>query len=192
MAAINIVVVYGDKQSVENFTKDIKENHRNVVESPLDYIETFGHEAIRLFDIMDFGEPLDMKPFAERHLKVIIEHSQFTEDNLMVKRIWVDGSVDMELTRKSDDNVGSMVSQMSNVGGIKYKPDKLKQLRHTYPSGTRIRLIEMNDPYHPVPSGTLGTVDHVDDGCNIHMKWDNGSGLALVPEVDRFEIVEEG
>lgn len=48
----------------------------------------------------------------------------------------------------------------------------------------------MDDPYHPVNDGALGTVDHVDDAGQIHMKWDNGGGLALVPEEDDFEIIE--
>ena len=30
--------------------------------------------------------------------------------------------------------------------------------RKCYPAGTKIRLIDMNDPYDPVPSGTIGTV----------------------------------
>lgn len=57
-----------------------------------------------------------------------------------------------------------------------------------YPAGTRIKLIKMNDPY-AVPSGTLGTVDFIDDDGQIHMKWDNGSSLALVYNVDSFSIV---
>ena len=55
-----------------------------------------------------------------------------------------------------------------------------------YPPGTRIELISMNDPHHPVESGTRGTVDFVDDVGNIHMKWDNGQGLGLVPDEDKF------
>ena len=35
--------------------------------------------------------------------------------------------------------------------------------RKCYPAGTKIRLIDMNDPYDPVPSGTIGTVACVDD-----------------------------
>ena len=60
-----------------------------------------------------------------------------------------------------------------------------------YPKGTRIELINMNDPYAPVPSGTKGTVEFVDDMGQIHMKWDNGKTLALVPSEDRFIKVEE-
>ena len=44
----------------------------------------------------------------------------------------------------------------------------------------------MNDPYAPIPSGTRGTVDFVDDVGQIHMKWDNGRTLAIVPQVDKF------
>ena len=47
-----------------------------------------------------------------------------------------------------------------------------KENRAKYPPGTRILLLGMDDPHHPVPPGTRGTVDHVDDGGNIHMKWD--------------------
>ena len=54
-----------------------------------------------------------------------------------------------------------------------------------YFPGDRVVLIHMDDPY-PVPDGTRGTVDYVDDAGQIHMKWDNGRTLALVPGVDKF------
>ena len=58
-----------------------------------------------------------------------------------------------------------------------------------YPKGTRIRLIKMNEDPRPLPEGLCGTVDFVDDIAQIHMKWDNGSTLALVPECDEFEVI---
>lgn len=64
------------------------------------------------------------------------------------------------------------------------------KIKEMYPAGTRIRLNHMDDPDHPVNDGALGTVDHVDAAGQIHMKWDNGGGLALVPEEDDFEIIE--
>ena len=67
---------------------------------------------------------------------------------------------------------------------IQYRKDK-------YKPGTRIRLISMGDPYSPVEPGTLGTVGLVDDAGQIHMRWDNGRTLALIPEEDNFEIVED-
>lgn len=62
-------------------------------------------------------------------------------------------------------------------------------IKTMYPQGTRIELIHMDDPYAPVPSGTKGTVEFVDDMGQIAMKWDNGRTLALIPEVDEFKII---
>ena len=64
-------------------------------------------------------------------------------------------------------------------------------IKEMYPQGTRIKLIHMDDPYAPVPAGTKGTVEYVDDMGQIGMKWDNGRTLALIPEVDEFEIIKE-
>lgn len=61
-----------------------------------------------------------------------------------------------------------------------------KEHKKEYPPGTRVYLKHMNDPYHPVPAGTRGTVDHVDDLDNIHVTWDNLRTLPLCPDVDSF------
>lgn len=53
-----------------------------------------------------------------------------------------------------------------------------------FPPGTRIELSHMDDPYAPVPPGTRGTVQVVDDAGQIHMNWDNGRSLAVIPGVD--------
>ena len=60
------------------------------------------------------------------------------------------------------------------------------KLRAMYPEGTRVEWLNMEDPYSPVPPGTRGTVDHVDDMATIHVDWDNGSGLGLVYGEDSF------
>ena len=64
-------------------------------------------------------------------------------------------------------------------------------IKKTYPPGTRIKLIEMDDPYAPVPSGTRGTVTFVDDAGTVHMKWDNGRTLGIVPNVDDFRKLSD-
>lgn len=66
---------------------------------------------------------------------------------------------------------------------------ELKALRERYPAGTVIRLKHMEDPYAPVPPGTVGEVALIDDAGNIHMKWQNGSSLALIEGVDDFEVI---
>ena len=70
-------------------------------------------------------------------------------------------------------------------------PDKkeVERLKLDYPEGTRIRLIEMDDPYTKLPQGLQGTVRFVDDIGTIHVGWDNGSSLGLIEGEDRFEKI---
>lgn len=54
----------------------------------------------------------------------------------------------------------------------------LNTLREQYPRGTRVELVQMDDPQAP-PIGTQGTVVGVDDIGSIMVAWDNGSGLSV-------------
>lgn len=67
----------------------------------------------------------------------------------------------------------------------------LEQLRKKYPVGTKLQLISMRNEKYPVLSGTVGEVTHIDDAGSIHMRWENGSSLALIPEIDSFQTVSE-
>lgn len=69
---------------------------------------------------------------------------------------------------------------------------QIESLKKTFPIGTRVKCLNMRDDPHPVPAGTEGTVMSVDDIGTIHTRWDNGSSLGLVPEVDDFIIVSKG
>lgn len=64
-------------------------------------------------------------------------------------------------------------------------PAQVEAIRNNYPKGTIIVLDFMDDRQAP-PSGTEGTVTHVDDIGQIHVAWSNGSGLALIPGEDSF------
>lgn len=55
----------------------------------------------------------------------------------------------------------------------------VESLRKTYPAGTRVELVQMEDVQAP-PPGTHGTVIGVDDTGSLLMHWDNGSGLNVV------------
>lgn len=55
-----------------------------------------------------------------------------------------------------------------------------------YPPGSRIELVNMKDPYSPVPAGTRGTVKFVDSMGTIFPEWDNGRTLGIVPGEDSF------
>lgn len=69
--------------------------------------------------------------------------------------------------------------------------NQLSKYREEYPTGTRIVLLHMTEDPMPIPDNSRGTVQYVDDAAQIHVKWDNGRGLAVVPGVDRFRKLTE-
>ena len=56
--------------------------------------------------------------------------------------------------------------------------------------GKRVELIYMNDKQSPKP-GTKGTVRLIDDEGTIHVEWDSGSHLGLIPSEDKYKILEQ-
>lgn len=56
--------------------------------------------------------------------------------------------------------------------------ETVERIREEYPVGTRVELVQMDDPQAP-PVGTKGTVRGVDDIGSIMVAWDNGGGLSL-------------
>lgn len=70
------------------------------------------------------------------------------------------------------------------------RPEQLKRLRDTYPAGTRVELIQMDDVQAP-PVGTKGTVTGVDAG-SLLVNWDNGSGLNVIWGIDSVRKVVDG
>ena len=71
------------------------------------------------------------------------------------------------------------------------RPEQLKRLRETYPAGTRVELIQMDDAQAP-PTGTCGTVIGVDDTGSLLVNWDNGSSLNVIWGVDVVRKVVAG
>ena len=71
-------------------------------------------------------------------------------------------------------------------------PDRktVEKIRSEYPPGTKIELLEMPDLQSP-PAGTIGEVLMVDDAGDLVMSWNNGSGLKVIIETDRFRKVAE-
>lgn len=67
--------------------------------------------------------------------------------------------------------------------------EQVERIREQYPSGTRIRLNSMDDPYAPIAPGTEGEVQAVDDAGQLIMKWDNGRSLSLIPGEDSFSVL---
>ena len=63
------------------------------------------------------------------------------------------------------------------------------RIKEQYPVGTRIRLNSMSDPFAPVPPGTEGEVRLIDGMGTLHMEWDNGRTLGVVPGEDSFTVL---
>jgi hypothetical protein len=66
---------------------------------------------------------------------------------------------------------------------------QVERIKERYPIGTRIELLSTMDDVQGVERGTKGTVVGVDDMGTIHMKWDNGRGLGLIPGEDNFAVL---
>jgi len=69
--------------------------------------------------------------------------------------------------------------------------EMLRHLKDKYQPGTRVRLIQMDDPYTRLSPGELGTVTGVDDIGTIHVSWDCGSSLGVAYGEDSCQVVKE-
>ncbi|HEX3027917.1 MAG TPA: DUF4314 domain-containing protein [Clostridia bacterium] len=68
---------------------------------------------------------------------------------------------------------------------------EVERIKKQYPVGTRIELISMDDPHAPIESGMQGVVKNVDDAGTLHMLWDNGRTLGIVPGEDSFKVISK-
>lgn len=84
------------------------------------------------------------------------------------------------------------------MNGLTMFPSKetIEQIRRENPEGTRVVAVrfgvcQCGKPSHDdnlsVPQGTEGTVRDVDDAGTVHVSWDNGRSIGLIPNVDTWE-----
>lgn len=64
-----------------------------------------------------------------------------------------------------------------------------EEMRTLWPRGTRVRLLAASDPYTRLRPGAAGTVRLVDSVGTVHVLWDNGSTLGLIPGEDKWELI---
>jgi hypothetical protein len=55
-----------------------------------------------------------------------------------------------------------------------------------------VRLVRCTDPYTRLHPGDEGTIAFVDDWGTLHVSWDSGSRLGLVPGEDAWELLSLG
>lgn len=60
------------------------------------------------------------------------------------------------------------------------------RLNGIYPPGTRVILLQMGDDPRPIEPNSRGTVAHVDSMGTVHVNWDNGRTLGVIPGIDIF------
>jgi len=57
--------------------------------------------------------------------------------------------------------------------------------------GRRVRLVYTSDPYTSLKPGDEGTAEFRDSAGVLHIHWDTGNRLGLIPGIDRWEWLEE-
>ena len=65
----------------------------------------------------------------------------------------------------------------------------VRRVRESYPIGSRVELVSMDDPYTKLKPGDRGTVDHVDDTGTVFVAWDCGSHLGAVYGEDQIKLL---
>ena len=72
-----------------------------------------------------------------------------------------------------------------------YNRRRIEMMKARYPEGTRICLDNMENDPHPIPPGTKGTVEFVDDMGTVFCKFDNGRSLGMITGEDSFHKIQE-
>lgn len=102
---------------------------------------------------------------------------------------WVGGQGDTFTgTVVTATRLGDMLRVRLHSGSFvgKFSPEQLTRLddQHTEQPGERVELVSTTDAYTDLRPGERGTVVSVDDVGTLHVAWDNGSALGLVPGLD--------
>ncbi len=66
--------------------------------------------------------------------------------------------------------------------------EQVQALRERYPPGTLLQLTADMDGER-FQAGDIGKVVHVDDIGTIHMAWEKGGSLGLIPGEDSFRKI---
>lgn len=74
---------------------------------------------------------------------------------------------------------------------MKIRTSTLQMLRDKYTVGSRVELVQMDDPYSKLKLGAKGIVTGVDDIGTIHVHWENGSTLGILYGVDKCLKIEQ-
>ena len=71
------------------------------------------------------------------------------------------------------------------------KNENIERIRKQYPAGTQVQMIYMEGELQ-MKKGLKGIVQKVDDIGQIHVKWENGSTLAINLKRDIVAVLKAG
>ncbi len=57
--------------------------------------------------------------------------------------------------------------------------------------GDRVEIIRCYDAYTKLKRGTRGTVTLIDQLGTVHVRWDDGRNLGLVPGQDEWRVISD-
>ena len=57
--------------------------------------------------------------------------------------------------------------------------------------GQMVELVFTDDCHTLLQPGDQGTIEYVDDIGTVFVKWENGSRLGLIPELDKWIQIED-
>ena len=81
--------------------------------------------------------------------------------------------------KKEEDKTMNHMNNFPNEAAV-------ERMRTMYPSGCRVELVSMNDPYSKLNPGERGTVRFIDSIGTIFVDWNSGSGLGIAYGVDHI------
>ena len=58
-------------------------------------------------------------------------------------------------------------------------------------NGRTIHLVRCEDPHTVLRPGLAGVVTHVDGTGTVHVLWEDGHRLGLIPGIDAWEVADE-
>lgn len=67
--------------------------------------------------------------------------------------------------------------------------EQVEAIKRSFEPGVRVKLKKLNGDWICPKEGDEGTVTAVDDAGTIHVNWDNGFRLGLMPDVDEFDVI---
>lgn len=72
-----------------------------------------------------------------------------------------------------------------------YRQNRVEKTREQYPVGSRVELLTMADDPKPIPNGTRGVIKSVDGMATVHVIWDDGRQLGVIPGIDQFRLLTD-